>query len=212
MNFVKSIYRRSIAYRWWFNSRIILKQKTALKKWQQQGMLLPPPHEYKQSLIVNYSRKYALSVFVETGTFLGYMVEVQKYRFKKLISIELDVALYEKAKDKFKEDVNISIYQGDSTYILPQILSGLSEPSLFWLDGHYSEGITAKGNINTPILSELKSILQHNVKGHLILIDDARCFNGDNDYPTREELQSLVLKYNPSLIFSVENDIVIIHK
>ena len=212
MSFIKSMYRKNLAYRWWFNSRITLKQNTALSKWRQLGMPMPPPHEYKQSLILNYSRKYSVSVFIETGTFLGYMVEVMKYRFKKLISIELDLTLYGNARKKFTHDTNITILQGDSTYVLPQVLSELHEPSLFWLDGHYSEGITAKGKLNTPIISELKSILEHPIKDHLILIDDARCFVGNNDYPTVEELKTLVLKNNSALNVSVENDVIIICK
>lgn len=138
------------------------------------------------------------------------MIEIMRYRFKKIVSIELDQNLFEKAKAKFLTEKNITILQGDSSKILPIVLIDLHEPALFWLDGHYSEGITAKGKLNTPIVSELKSILEHPIKDHLILIDDARCFVGIDDYPTVEELRTLVLKYNPALNFNVKNDIIVI--
>jgi hypothetical protein len=211
VNKLKSLVHKNFIYKRWYNSIILKRQNKALQEWKRLGMQLPPPHEYKQSLIIDHSIKYGLSVFIETGTFLGYMVEVLKYQFDKLISIELDLSLFEKAKRKFVLNDHIFIYQGDSTHVLPEILKKLEVPALFWLDGHYSEGITAKGELNTPIISELRNILDHSIKKHLILIDDARCFDGKNDYPTIEELRSLVKRQNPSLNFSVENDIIRIH-
>jgi hypothetical protein len=88
------------------------------------------------------------------------------------------------------------------------ILSSINEPILFWLDGHYSGGETAKGEANTPILKELEFILRHPIKNHVILIDDARCFIGENDYPTLRELAVFVSGINNELNFTVENDII----
>jgi hypothetical protein len=59
---------------------------------------------------------------------------------------------------------------------------------LFWLDGHYSAGITARGDIATPISLELEAILSHPVKSHVILIDDARDFTGKDSYPFLDNL------------------------
>jgi hypothetical protein len=52
----------------------------------------------------------------------------------------------------------------------------LQEPALFWLDGHYSGVDTGKDELDTPVSAELEAILGSPVKGHVILIDDARCF------------------------------------
>jgi hypothetical protein len=46
----------------------------------------------------------------------------------------------------------------------------------------------------------------------VILIDDARCFTGENDYPTLDELKSFVAERKPNHKFSVEHDIIRIHK
>ncbi|MDX6611503.1 MAG: hypothetical protein QOD75_689, partial [Blastocatellia bacterium] len=58
---------------------------------------------------------------------------------------------------------------------------------------------------------ELDHILNHPVAGHVILIDDARCFTGYNDYPTVDELRETVAAKKPDWEMSVELDIIRIH-
>ena len=95
---------------------------------------------------------------------------------------------------------------------MPEILSQIEEPCLFWLDGHYSEGITAKGEKETPILEELKHIFNHPIEDNIILIDDARCFTGYGDYPNIEGLKAVLLSRYPDNAFSIEDDIIRTHK
>ena len=57
------------------------------------------------------------------------------------------------------------------------MLSRLSEErALFWLDAHYSGGDTAKGQSNTPVMSELEAILAYSRRNDIILVDDLRYF------------------------------------
>jgi hypothetical protein len=67
---------------------------------------------------------------------------------------------------------------------------------------------TAKGEKDTPIKEELLQIINHKVKDHIILIDDARLFNGENDYPGIKKIKNLISKYLPSHTFEVKNDII----
>ena len=83
--------------------------------WKHNGCPLPPPHIIKQNAIKEYQEKYGYTTLIETGTYLGNMVEAQKTRFKKIISIEPGVELYEKAKERFKKDQNITLMQGGAT-------------------------------------------------------------------------------------------------
>jgi len=136
-----------------------------------------------------------LSTFIETGTYLGKTISFVKNYFEKVITIELDEDLYNKAKKLFQEDNRITVLNGDSGKLLEKELISLKEPALFWIDGHFSGGITAKSELETPILSELNAIVKHNVKGHLILIDDMRLFTGENDYPTIIELKNLLKSF-----------------
>jgi 16S rRNA A1518/A1519 N6-dimethyltransferase RsmA/KsgA/DIM1 with predicted DNA glycosylase/AP lyase activity len=77
----------------------------------KNGCPNPPPHLAKQNAIAAYHEKYGHSVLVETGTYLGDMVEAQKRRFKKIISIELGVELCKKAQKRFREDKNVTFVQ-----------------------------------------------------------------------------------------------------
>ena len=122
--------------------------------------------------------------------------------------MEIDRLLFKKARDRFANYQHIQILQGDSSKILPLILEKLNATTLFWLDGHYSGGDSSKGDQNTPILKELELILNHRIKNHIILIDDARCFTGKDDYPTLIKVQSFLKKIRPELIFQIRDDII----
>lgn len=101
--------------------------------------------------------------------------------------------------------------QGDSGEVLGNVLPNITEPCLLWLDAHYSEALAAKGRIETPIVHELQHALRYPVAGHLILIDDARCFVGRNDHPTIEALREVVVRTCPGWVLEVEHDIIRIH-
>ncbi|HET6979570.1 MAG TPA: hypothetical protein VFI24_24775 [Pyrinomonadaceae bacterium] len=183
----------------------------ARRAWEKQGRPSPPPHIVKEELIRDYATKFNTRVLIETGTYLGDMVHAMKKSFARIVSFELDQQLAAQARARFAGESHIEIIQGDSGRLLGDLLKTIEEPCLFWLDGHYSGGITAKGALETPIKNELNFILSHPVKNHVILVDDARCFTGENDYPTIDELQNLVHEQNPGLKFSVEHDAIRIH-
>ena len=99
-----------------------------------------------------------------------------------------------------------TILEGDSAGALPFILSKLKAPAVFWLDAHASGGETARGAIETPIESELAAILNHPIKTHVILIDDAREFGMGKDYPTLKRVQKQVAGTYQN--FEVKDDII----
>jgi hypothetical protein len=187
------------------------KSRLQFKRWQEAGKPVPAPHAVKRRIVGSYARSFGTDIFVETGTYLGDMVFAVKDLFRSIFSIELSIDLWKRARSRFWASPHIEICQGDSCEVLPRILSRISEPCLFWLDGHYSAGATAKGFLETPIVQELETIFGHAVKDHVILIDDARCFNGTHDYPTLERLRQLVATHRPEFVFSVANDIIRIH-
>ena len=184
----------------------------ARRAWEKQGRPSPPPHIIKEELIRDYANNFNTQILIETGTYLGDMVHALRKTFSQIISFELDQTLAAEARERFANDTHIQIIQGDSGKLLSEHLANINEPCLFWLDGHYSGGITAKGTLETPIKNELTAILSHPIDGHVILIDDARCFTGENDYPTLQELKSFVAARKPDHKFSVEHDVIRIHK
>jgi hypothetical protein len=90
------------------------------------------------------------------------------------------------------------------------LLKKIHEPTLFWLDGHWSGGITAQGDKDTPVVAECEAVLSHHVQGHVILVDDARCFTGENDYPTIAGMRALCGRH-PGMTFEVEDDVIRVH-
>jgi hypothetical protein len=163
-------------------------------------------------IVKKYAQKHRTRIFIETGTYLGDMVNAIRNDFDKIFSIELSTELYERVKKRFEKYEHISIFKGDSSSLLTEVLSNIKEPCLFWLDGHFSEGITARGEKETPVLEELKQIFSHPVEDHVILIDDARCFTGENDYPALEKIRELILGRYPDNVFEVRDDIIRSHK
>src|SRR5687768_13086565 len=107
------------------------------RQWKKRGSPVPPPHIAKQKTISFFNKKYRFDTFVETGTYLGDMVQAQKRSFSRIISIELSEGLFKRARHRFRDYEHISILYGDSGKVLNQVVPGLKKQSLFWLDGHY---------------------------------------------------------------------------
>lgn len=175
-------------------------EKKLLKNWEKKGKPVPPPHRIKQLAIEYYQKKHNTSILIETGTYLGDMVKAQLGNFKTIYSIELGKDLWKKAVKRFEKEKHVNILLGDSGKVLFDLIPKINENAIFWLDGHYSGGITSKGKNECPIYDELNAILNSNFK-HIVLIDDARCFNGEGDYPTIEKLKEHILsRYSKSNI------------
>jgi hypothetical protein len=76
------------------------------------------------------------------------------------------------------------------------------------LDGHYSAGETAQSHKDNPIFEELQHIFDTPDRGHVIIIDNARCFGMDPDYPSIEQLSDFVKSQRPNVDISVQYDII----
>lgn len=185
------------------------KSKIQTFRWNRSGKMGPVPHAIKQEIIVRYKNKYNISTLVESGTYMGDMVWAQRNNFNKIYSIELDKELFSFSKRRFKKNPHIMILSGDSGKIMPTLIKELSEKSIFWLDGHYSGGITARGEKDSPIIDEIKAILSSKVD-HILIIDDARDFTGQRDYPSIEGLSAYILQSHPTSAIHVENDVIIV--
>jgi len=166
-----------------------LRQYQDLRRWNKDGQQAPPPHLVKSETVLQYGRRYGLRCLVETGTYLGDMVAVAHRQFNAVYSIELDEELFRAAVRRFRSCKNVFLKNGDSAAVLQRLVGSIDTPCLFWLDAHYSGGVTARGLTDTPILSELRAVLSRDVEGDVLLIDDARLFGGDPNYPRLDELE-----------------------
>lgn len=186
--------------------RSVIRARLEVRRWALQGRPAPPPPLVKRRTIRAYIRRYRLRTFVETGTFYGDTVAAIRSQVDNVVTIEISQLLAADARRRFEGDEHVRVLEGDSGNLLPEVLNCLEHPTLFWLDGHYSEGVTGRGDEDTPIRAELAAIFAHAAgRGHVVLIDDARHFDG-NEYPSLEEIADLAR--SSDYRFEVRNDMI----
>ena len=114
---------------------------------EKGGSKLPPPEEYKRMIVKQYAKNYNCEKLIETGTYLGGMIEAQIAAFRNVASIELSKELYQRALTRFDGIESVHLYCGDSSILLGTMIDNEDAfvNTLFWLDGHYSGGETACG-------------------------------------------------------------------
>src|ERR1041384_4254712 len=92
-------------------------------------------------------KRHPNTVFIETGTYLGDGVKAAiAAGFATIRSVELSDDLYEKNVRRFAANSQVKIFHGSSETQLWNMIADIKEPATFWLDAHYSGGITVKGN------------------------------------------------------------------
>lgn len=160
-----------------------LRDKAQIWRWVSDGMPLPPVPAAKRAFIHACLARHGLTTFIETGTFKGDTLASVAATGIRSISVELSHDYFNRANDRFTGQSHVELHQGDSGEVLPRIVATLKEPTLFWLDGHYSAGGTAHGDLASPINAEIRCIFDSPVPGHVILVDDAHEFTGQGGYP-----------------------------
>jgi len=177
--------------------------------WRVQGSNPPAPPHAKRRIIAEYAHVLRPSAFVETGTFRGDTVAYLAKIVDRVISIELDRVLYDAATQRFASTPNVQLINGDSEMVLPELIGDLDVPALFWLDGHFSGGPTALAGTSraTPVVAELEALISSSLP-HVVLIDDARLFDGTEGYPRLGEVRDLCQARRPDWSFLVEDDII----
>jgi hypothetical protein len=165
---------------------------------------------YKQQCLLETGWRFGCSTFVETGTYLGDTVNVMKFYFDRVLSVELSEELHKRNRERFKNFRNIILWCGSSSKLMPEILRYAGDGRiLFWLDAHYSGQGTAGEMQECPIMSELAAIGRENRNDHCILIDDAGCFSDKNAYPSINDVKEALLQINPSFSIIIEHDRII---
>jgi hypothetical protein len=165
-----------------------LTERRIYSLWALRGRCVPAPPIVKQR-IVRRCQPAGIRTFVETGTHTGEMVAALLPRFDRLVSIELHPALAAAARRRFATHDKVEILEGDSATLFRRVLSGITVPALCWLDAHFTGGTSGGAGREAPILSEIEAVLEHPVHGHVVLVDDARCFTGRDGFPTLQAVR-----------------------
>jgi len=152
-------------------------------------------------------KKYPNPCFVETGSFRGQGIDnALKAGFSQVYSIELAPHYYTFCKKKFSNRRNVHLFLGDSSAVLARVIASIDKPITFWLDGHCSNGDTARGETMTPLMKELEAIKLHPIKTHTILIDDVRCFGTKEfDFLTQQAVLLKLKEINPKYTIVYED-------
>lgn len=188
--------------------RFLRDSAAKIAAWEKAGRPAPAPDLLKYGAIRECAHRYGVSTLVETGTFYGNALFTLRRDFRELHSIELAPALYEQNRRELGHLRHIHLHFGDSAEVLPRILPRIPGPALFWLDGHYCAGPSARAIFDPPIGAELDHLLRRPEGGSIVLIDDARLFDGGDGYPTLGEVRDLVSRLRPKATFEVALDIV----
>lgn len=151
---------------------------------------------------------------IETGTYLGSGTRRLAAIFPRVDTIEVQESLAAAAQHELFALAHVTVHQGSSRDVLPRLVDP-AVPTLYWLDGHWSGGVTGGAGDQCPVLGELEAA----AGGHAddcILIDDARLFlapppppHDVSQWPTYEEIASAVRAARPEHHVIVAHDTIV---
>src|SRR4051812_42386278 len=122
-------------------------------------------------LAADLSRQANIRRAVETGTYRGKTARKLAGIFPSVITIELDQELHRAAVEKLADLPGVQARQGHSADVLKDVAADAGAPTFYFLDGHFSGGVTSGDEDECPLLRELEAI----GPGHpddFLLIDD----------------------------------------
>ena len=164
-------------------------------------------------LVLAIREQFKADCFVETGTFQGVTAIWAGKNFPTVVTIEASGQLHAQAVANFSHHKNIRFLLGNSPAVLRQIVPTLPPRTIYWLDAHWSGGVTAGQENECPLLDEISAIDSPEA---FILIDDARLFLAPPPLPHKAEqwpdlasvMATLREKY-PSRYILVSEDVII---
>jgi hypothetical protein len=167
------------------------------------GQVQPP-----LALDVRYRLKIRRAV--ETGTLHGAGTDLLRRVFDEVVTIELSDQLYVEACRKFASCPSVRVVHGDSGGMLGYYASR-EQPTFYFLDAHWSGGVTAGEDIDNPILEELAA-LEGGHADDVIVVDDARVFvdlppsRNRAKWPELDTLQQMLRELRPGAAVAVIDD------
>jgi len=140
-------------------------------------------------------------IFIETGTHIGTTTFACEPYFEKIYTIEIDKRMHRDLTSRYVGN-KIDFLLGDSCEIFPTLLPKVTDPTIFFLDGHWSGRGTGRGAKDCPLLEEvslISKLFQHEA---IVVIDDYRLFgkcprlgtgNGDWEEITQQKILDILM-------------------
>jgi len=167
-----------------------------------------------ERLAADLRDRLGLGRAIETGTYRGRSARILAGLFPQVVTIEVDAALVAAASRALSGLPNVTVVHGSSGVELTRLVDPDTR-TLYWLDGHFSGGVTGGGEAECPLLDELAAI----AGGHpedCVLIDDARLFLAPPPPPYSEEawprfrtVEDALLAANPRRRVIVAHDTIV---
>jgi hypothetical protein len=154
-----------------------------------RGVPINPHSVLKFRVLKELARRTGARTLIETGTYLGVTAARCARVYDQVVTIELDPDLAAKAAVHLCRFPNVRVIQGDATKHLGQILAASPEGSVVaFLDGHFSGGMTARGELPEPAIVELGLLAAYVSRVQAIVIDDFRLFGVEPGFPSKAAL------------------------
>jgi hypothetical protein len=151
---------------------------------------------------------------IETGTYRGRGTRLLAGVFPAVITIEVAPALARAAQQSLTGVAGVEVREGSSRDVLPELVDA-AVPTLYWLDGHWSGGVTGGAGEECPVIAEIEAI----AAGHpddCILIDDARLFlapptppHRAEQWPTYRQIEDAIAASRPGHLVIEAHDIIV---
>lgn len=191
---------------------VVLRQELVnFRAWMHSGFTSKAPSFVKRAVLSRYEIPGA--TWVETGTFLGATTQWFASRSPRVHTIEPESELYRIARKKFAH-TNVRTYHGTSEEMLPVVLRRCDADVNFWLDGHYSGGLTYQADFDCPVETELNLIGESLARlGNVVIfVDDVRCFtNFERPSQSYPPLSNLIdWANNHGFDWIIESDILVL--
>ncbi|MBU1425732.1 MAG: hypothetical protein KKH12_08480 [Gammaproteobacteria bacterium] len=184
-------------------------RRAEARQWAERQYAAPSLAHIKRAVLLRLGAPNA--IWVETGTFMGDTAALLALEAREVYTIEPDRTLFEKAESRFFSNPSVHVIHGLSEEVFPTLLPTLSGTVNFWLDGHYSGGITHQGPTDCPVREELSNIEKNLARyaNVTVLIDDIRCFDPTvPEYADYPDVNFLVdWARNNNLLWHIEHDI-----
>jgi hypothetical protein len=160
-------------------------------------------HGIPPELALRLRDKYGLKIFVETGTLTGRTAAWASPRFDTVYTVEIALNLYQLARVNLTKYSNVQLIYGESQAVLQGLVPELTDPTMFWLDAHWSRdlGYPKFDAAICPVLEEIEHIGKSS-NGHVVLVDDFRLFGEERGWPTKDQVKRALQAIGKSVTFS----------
>lgn len=154
-----------------------------------RGIPINPHSLLKFRVLKSLARRTGARTLVETGTYYGVTAARCARVFEHVVTIELDPALAQRATAFLRRFRNVEVIQGDAARVLAGVLEQTREGgAVVFLDGHFSGGETALGDLPEPALVELELLAAFSDRVRAVVVDDFRLFGIEPGFPLKSDL------------------------